>query len=217
MFIKFFRNENDKLKKQIRKMMSEKALSKTTVLGTVDDYIFDFFKDTKVTDMFISVDKKFTTYKMMEELLNKENVYIYNNNLHKNTKKENIVFSIHEDEIEMLFSGFGFTKDNLDNSDSVSIYIRGNKDSEEMREVVNLYHYYKNNLGNYLKLDENLLKTLKDSKSFRNEKINTIFEEMQIDEVICSFRNKESAYKNIYKNNNDAPSDEDIDIEINID
>lgn len=208
------------IKSKVSDILSKESVSKIVALGTVDDYCFKALFNDKIIDecsFFISIDKKYTTYKMIEGLLESKNVYLYNNNLHKNTKKENIIFSIHDDEIEMLFSGFEFTKDNLDNSNSVSIYVRGNKNLKEMCEVIKLCEYYSNNQGNYIKLGENILNELKIDNSFRNDKINTIFEEMQIDEVISSFRNKATAYKNIYENKNEPPMDEEIDIEINID
>lgn len=217
MIIEFIRNENNEIKNRITKMISGKSLSKIVVLGTADDYGCELFNDGKIDDFYISVDKKYTTYKMIESLIDSKNTYIYDNNLHKNTKKENIIFCIYENDIEILISSFEFTKDNLDNSASISIYIRGNKELNEMQEVVNLYNYYKENIGNYFKLDNNVLNKLEENKSLRNSKINTIFEEMQMDEVISSFRNKANAYKNIYDNKIDNSTDEEIDIEINID
>lgn len=215
MIIKFIRNENGEIKNEIVKLLSNKAVFKMAVLGAIDDYVFELFNKNKIDLYYISVDKKYTTYNMFKDLTS--NTYIFDNNLHKNSKKENIIFNEYEDELEMLMSGFEFTKDNIDNSTSVSIYIRGKKSTDEMKEVEELYNYYKENKGTYLKLDDELLNKLEENKSFRNSKINTIFEEMQIDEVISSFRNKENAYKNILDNKNEPSYDEEIDIEINID
>lgn len=211
------RNKNDEVINEIKRIISVKQSEKIMVLGSIDDYSFEIFNDIKNTLIYISIDKKYTTYKMMEDLLEKENVFVYDNNLHKDTKKENIIFNIDDDEIEMLMSSFEFTKDNLENADSIAIYIKGNKNDAEMKDILSLYEYYKNNLGGYIELDNNLLNNLEDNKSFRNSKINTIFEEMQIDEVISSFRNKENAYKNLYESQSNEPVDEEIDIEINID
>lgn len=219
MTIQIIKNKEDNIKNKIFEMLSKKSLYKLIILGTIDDYIFTWLNNIKISSeysQYISIDKKYTTYKMLEDLLKTDNTYIYNNNLHKQTKKENIIFVDNDDEIEMLISSFEFTKENLDNSDSNVMYIRGNKASEELSEIVKLYNYYKNNLGEYSKLTKELLNELDKNKDFRNSKINTIFEEMQIDEVISSFRHKENAYKTLYKED-ETPIIEDIEIEINID
>lgn len=220
MIVNFIRNENDAIKNKINDMFSKSSENKIIVLGSVDDYVFEMFNSKQIVSrytQYISIDKRYTTYTMLEDLLQNENTYIYNNNSHTETKKENIIFCEDAEEIEVLISSFEFTKDNMDNSNSVVTYFKGKKSLYELSEVVKLYEYYKTNSGGYLKLTKELLDELNEERSFRNSKINTIFEEMQMDEIISSFRNKANAYKTIYEKEESFPISDDIDIEINID
>lgn len=197
---------------------------KIIVLGLVEDSVYHKLEDfiDCNASIFLSVDKKYTTKLLLDELLKRENVYVCDNNLNDGRNVNNFVLVENGDNVECLLCGFPLTENNLTNSSSFAVYFAGKSD-----EIVNfdlVRELYNDKNERYERLTANFIDELAKRKAFRNEKAATICNELDEDEIVMSFRNVDRILKERQReikvqdlvNKKSEPVDE-IEIEFNLD
>lgn len=210
----------------LKKMIEVLSLQgeKKIIFGEIEDSVYHKLNSYigEKDKIFLSVDRKRTTNLLLEELVDREFVYVCNNNLNDKRNVNNLVVVKNGDNVKVLVCGVSLTENNIENSYSVAVYFWGK--AEELKNFGILEELFENECNGYQKLTSEVLKELVESKAFRNEKAATISEELDEDEIVMSFRNfqkilderqKELEVKDLEKK---KPVEVlDIDIEINLD
>lgn len=189
MVVAFITNQEQGVLKRIIEFLNREAGAKKLVFGEIEDAVYDRLRShiKKDDKLFLSVNRKGTTKLLLESLLDREFVYVCNNefNFHRNVN--NLFFVETGDEVKGIFCGFSLTENNVDNSSSMAIYFSGKVEEIENFEILSeLFNEEKNG---YVKLTQEVMKEWEAQKAFRNEKASTISEELDEDEIVKSFRN----------------------------
>lgn len=224
MMIEFISNCDNGIFTKLTEILKLHDAKKLIVLGLVEDSVYhkleDFFDCD--TSLFLSVDKKYTTKLLLDELLKRENVYVCDNNLNDGRNVNNFILAENGDNVECLFCGFPLTENNLANSSSFAVYFAGNGSEIVNFNLVGELCNDKNE--RYERLTSNVIDELAKRKAFRNEKAATISNELDEDEIVMSFRNVERILKERQREikvqdlaNKKSEPVEEIEIEFNLD
>ena len=183
-------NENNTLK-FIVDFLNEDDKTKYLVFSQIDDQTMeqiDNVLEQKVDMAYWCVDRCLTTKNLFNMMLKSEKYikkYVFSNGEMEGNKLNNLIILQSGNELEVLIIPFSITYFNITSSNSFAIYLRGNMDEEPM--LNELFHLYINGIG-YLELTEEYIKECEAKKLFRNNKANTLYKDVNKDEIIQSFR-----------------------------
>ncbi len=176
----------DNIKNDIEIMLKKPHDKLVAILGIIDDEgldeIYSFIpQDIRI---LICVDKKFTTYQLLNKLLKFKDVYYVDNNNTSRLEQTNLLISVNGDDVEVMFITPNFLKYSLENNISTSFILKG-----KLKEFECLLNKYKlDNSELYSKLTQECIKEWEDKNNLRNEKATTLSKEMDLDEIKMSFR-----------------------------
>ncbi len=181
-----YKNE---LKKTISKILHEKETNITFCIDRIDNFGIDILKkalsSNKDIRMFIGVSNQTITKSVLKELYSiTENMYYFNNNDTAITKNDNIIVTVKEDKVNILFV-IDFEGEHIENSDNISILVEGTSDE---KEISILLDKLKEKEKSYIKVTEEVIDELEDIRDLRNDKATTLTNIVSRDEIKRSFR-----------------------------
>ncbi|MBP3284681.1 MAG: hypothetical protein J6M02_04205 [Clostridia bacterium] len=221
--MEFITNRDQGVLTKMIELLKLQEGEKKLVFGEIEDAVYQRLSPYigEKEQIFLSADRKCTTKLLFESLLQRNFVYVCNNNLNQYRNQNNLIFVKNGENVKMLLCGFPLTENNIENSSSVAFYFCGKE--EEIENFGVMEELFSEGQNGYRKLTPELLAEFDDQKAFRNEKAATISDALDEDEIVKSFRNlqkilderqKELEVKDLEKK---KPIASEIEIEINLD
>lgn len=176
----------------IKDILNEGNKKKHVVLSQIDDQTMekiDEWLSEKIESLYICIDRYLTTKKIFQNLLQSDkyiNKYVFCNSEMQGNRLNNLIMLESETQLEILIIPFCLTDFNLTASNSFAIYLSCNINEEN--SLKELFDLYLKKLE-YNKLTEEYVNECELKKLFRNDKANTLYKDVNKDEVIQSFRN----------------------------
>lgn len=185
-----YNNENGILK-FITALLNEPNKSKSIVFSQIDDQALESIDECfseKIEAIYMTVDRYLTTKKIFQKLLISDkyvNKYVSSNSELDGNRLNNLIVLESDKQLEVLFIPFCMTTFNLATSNSFAIYLACDiSEASHLNELCESYI----NKSEYDELTENYINGCEEKKLFRNEKANTVYKDVNKDEVIQSFR-----------------------------
>lgn len=176
----------------IQSVLNYKDRKISMVLSQIDDQTIEKIDKCllqTIESIYVCVDRYLTTKKIFQFLLESDkykNKYVFANGEVKGNRLNNLIILQSESQIEILIVPFCLTDFNLMTSEDFAIYLSGNINEEEaLKELLALY----TKELEYGNLTQDYINECEQKKLFRNDKANTIYKDVNKDEVIQSFRN----------------------------
>ena len=194
MEINFIECTIDKLVECFEEIGDEKGSDKILVLGSIDNNVYCLISKyiTDFSKLYIGISKKYTTKKMIESLLSFNNVFFQDNNNYRGMLKENVIIQKKVNFVQITLIPFELREEIIENSNNSIIQIKIFDITNEKFNIANFIEKYQINKFDYLKLNKELFLQLEKNKAFRNEKADTLDEDINKDEIIKSFRTIQS-------------------------
>lgn len=176
----------------IKELLNESNKKKHIIFSQIDDCAMENIDECisgKIENIYLCVDRYLTSKKNFQALLKSNkyvNKYVFTNGEMKGNKLNNLIILQTETQLEILIIPFSITDFNLLASNSFAIYLSSDTNEENsLKELLNFYL----NQCDYNELTEDYINECETKKLFRNDKVNTIYKDVDKDEVIKSFRN----------------------------
>ena len=191
MIQKVINNSENNILKFIINLLKESNKTKYIVFSQIDDQTLEHIDDSleqKVDGIYLCVDRYLTTKNLFKTILKSEKYIkknVFCNGQAESNKLNNLIMLQSGTYLEILIIPFCITYFNVTASDSFAIYLSGNINDEPiLKELFNLYI----NKNGYRELTEEYIKECEAKKLFRNHKANTLYKDVNTDEIIQSFR-----------------------------
>ncbi len=175
----------------IKDILNEGEKKKHIVFSQIDDQTMekiDGCLSEEVETLYICVDRYLTTKKIFQTLLKSDNYinkYVFCNSEMQGNRLNNLIMLQSDTQLEILIIPFCLTDFNLSASNSFAIYLSGSINKENsLKELFDLY----SKKLEYNELTEEYINECELKKLFRNDKANTIYKDVNKDEIIQSFR-----------------------------
>lgn len=176
----------------IKDILNDNNKKKYVFFSQVDDQVVEKLEEgllQKVESLYMCIDRYLTTKKLFQKLLKSDkfiNKYVFCNSDIKGNRLNNLIVLQSGMQLEVLVIPFVLTDFNILTSNSFAIYLSGNIDEDN--SLKELFELYTKKLD-YAELTEEYINECEENKLFRNDKANTLYKDVNKDEVIQSFRN----------------------------